>query len=431
MRLVIPQELDNGAMVYSQYDPTSSTHLGATCVRAGSIYDPQGNVSGKRPLRGLAHLVEHMKGRESKKYSVDDVYKIIHIILGGLSACDISVDHVCTTFGTTMVESKGNLIKALDMFFSLLKDGILSEDGLSIEKAAINQESALTGSSPGDLLQSSLYKAVYTSNPIRHPIDGYMNEVETATLADVRAFVRRYYVARNMFFVALGPDKNTALELGSRYLKFLPNGSQPILDYDHSDDFPRIGSTRSNVEVMPMPDNMRHHLLAVGFPTETYFSEDGLALDILAEILKYRLIILLREANRIFRNGVYHTPVDTDRSFVHGLIVAEVASRSEEYIKYCETIILQEFARLREELVSKEVFEGFRSAARFQPLVAFKSYPDILAHLIMAAAANGDKDMKHLNSFKERFARVTRNSLRNVANKYFTKEYVRVLIRPA
>ena len=429
MQYVIQQELGNGAICYSQRDPSGSTYLGGYGVNVGSVYDPRGDpVTGKPSRRGLAHAVEHIAARESKKYSVLDVDRVIHSVLGGLSACNIAVNLTGTSFATTMLASKKHLTVALNMFRSLLKDRIITSFGKSVELAAIHQEHWLTGSSYDDLIASFFYETAYDINPARNPVDGYVDEFKQITLADVRAFIRRYYVPRNMFFLTIGPKADEAKEMGERYLGDWPKGSMPTIDYNHSDDFIKLTTMRSNEKPT---EGVRQHLIAIGFRTETYLSPDGPALDMLAEILRFRLLVRLREANTDFNKGAYRTPVVTDRSFIHGLIYTWMATLSAEYAKYCEDIIIEEFNRVREELVSKEDFEAFRQTAIFPYLLAFRGYPDNLSDLIMDAAGNGDRDMSHLNSFKQRFAKVTRRKLRDVANKYFTQDYIRAIIRPA
>ncbi len=429
MQLVISQELDNGVMVYSQRDSSESTFLGGYGVNVGSVYDPQGNPkSGKPPRRGLAHGVEHVIARESKEFSVLDVDRMIHSVLGGLSACNISVNLTSTSFATTMLASRKHLIIALNMFRSFLRDKIITDSGKSVELAAINQEHWLTGSSYEDLITSLFYNAAYDVNPARNPVDGYIDEFRQITLTDIRTFIRRYYVAKNMLFFTIGPRADEAKGMGKRYLGDLPSGSVPIIDYDHSDDFIELKETRS---VEKRVEGVKQHLVAIGFRTDTYLSIDGPALDILAEILRFRLLIRLREANEDFNKGVYRTPVITDRSFVHGLIYTWMATLDSEYAKHCEDIIIEEFNKVKRELVSRADFEAFRQTAIFPYLLAFRGYPDNLAELIMSSAANGDRNMSHLNSFRHRFAKVTRRRLRDVANKYFTKDYIRAVIKPA
>jgi len=160
-------------------------------------------------------------------------------------------------------------------------------------------------------------------------------------------------------------------------------------------------------------------------------SKDAEALDVLARILAFRLRWRLREENRNFYEGVYRANVYTSRSFVHGLLYTNFATVGGEFAKRGEEIVLEEVRKLKEGLVDDREFDAMVFYLDNNYLDVFRKVALNLSEMIIEAVCNGDEELTHLHSFRQRLHRVTRKKLRCVANKYFTKNYARVLIKPA
>ncbi len=414
-------QLRNGMRFYSQFDP--NTHLGGIGVKAGSAHDPPDK-------RGLAHFTEHVVAGSSAKHddrTVDLEY--YEKYMGGPDAsANIRTDYVSTFYGHDSLLWRPHLTDCFDMLANLILHPQIKESRVALEKAAVHNEYHLYGEdSLFERARVRLNQVLYEKNPVRNRIDCELPEFERVGIADVHAFMRRYYVPRNMFIILFGPTFAEVKRTAERYFEDWGRPTTPILDYDHSDDVPRLTAVRSVEEVAP---NIGQTHVMLGFPTETANTMDAAALDILARIWAFRLRTRLREDNRDFRKGVYRVHVIPERTYLHGLLRIWFATVGAQFADAAETIVLEEAQRLRESFVLDDELDAMRKSLEWQYRDAFKNSPGILSEMVIDSVANGDEELQGLHSYIPRLHTVTRSSLRVVAQKYLTPYYARAIIRP-
>jgi len=420
---VVP--LGNGMKLYCH---PGNTNLSGIGFAAGSIRDPKGKV-------GLAHYVEHVITGRSERYpDARELDLLMWKYMGGAdNNRNIRTDRTSVFYGHGDLLRRKHMLTVFDMMASFVhpKTRIVDPERLLIEAGAVHQEFYLRGKDfIESLLDDLFHRTMYTKNPIRHRVDCEVEDLKSITPQDVERFLRRYYVPKNAFAIILGPKTEDAKAMAERYFADWEGKSTPILDYDHTDDFPELSSVRS-FELERAGIGQYH--FAIGFPTEGYTSADGAALDVIKDILEYRLNLLLRDGNRDVDKGVYRTPTYTERSFVHGFIEATFATTSRSFEARAEDIVLGEFRRLTTELVPHDELETMIEVSRNAYLDAFWNVPLSLSELIIYAATNEDTDLQGLHAYRGEILRINRRKIREVANKYFSKgkNYARVLIKPA
>lgn len=420
--------LPNGLRFYSHFD--RGENVSGVGVCCGSIYDPKNK-------RYMGHLKEHVLCRNSIKYKGREVDLIFRKYMGGSDDdINIRIDKVSTFFGHDQLLRRCHMLQVFDVMANFMKDLLLDNEGLKIEAAAIHNEHFLRGkdSLPDELLDL-LTESMYDINPVRNRIDCVLSELKKADLRSMRRSASRHYVPNNMFVIMFGEPYKKVEQIARNIFGDLETKPDPTLDYDHSEDFPTLSVIKSREEFRSQIGQTH---IAIGFPTETYLSPDGATLDVIAKLLEMRLTWRLREDNRDFNGGVYRVPVETERTFVHGMIYVQYATIGQDFALKAEEIVLHEMHRLKEELANKNDRDSFDEELNViigsleNPyLTAFQTLPGDLCERVIAAVCNGDKELTHLHSYRERLHKVTRRKIREVANKYFTKNYARACIRPA
>ncbi len=423
MRNVGAHRMKNGMMLYHRSD--RSVHLGGIGAKCGSMHDPRGKS-------GMAHFFEHLTCRISKTHSDGRENSLLFLKCMGGADGDINIrtDRWSTFYGCNDLFRRKHMFEIFDVMASFMhpRSRILDLEGAQVEAAAVHNEYCLRGVDALEmLLEDELHRIMYTVNPARNRVDCNIEELKTITLKEARQFARRYYVPKNMFVILLGPSFENAKELAERSFGDWEVNTQPTLDYDHSDDLPRFNATQSSEIIRP---GIGQHHVAIGFPTEGYLSRDAESLDVLAKIMEFRLGERLREGNRSFDGGAYRTPVQTERSFAHGIFWMRFATPSRSFADSGEVAVLDELRKLKTDLVGRDEFDAAAYREFVEHARAFGSMPDVLSEMIIDAAANGDEKLVRLNTFPNRFRKVKRKTLCDVANKYFTKDYARVVIRP-
>lgn len=438
---LISSYLDNGIQVISQTFPTA--HLAGVGFIVGSLYDPPRR-------RGMTHLAEHMMAQRSTRHTGRDIDLMIWRLMGGYDGdVNIRVDRVSTFYGFNDLFLRDDMYTGYDAFAQMTLDGILDARGkltppqtvldiesLDIEKAAVHNEYHLRGTDvPEYEIQDLLYQSMWERNPIRNRIDCEPDELAKVTLSEVKRFVRRWYKTSRMFVIFIGPDHKEAVRLAKLFYDDLPasQGAGPEL---HAEMHPVLEGVK-HIEVVH-PGARQHHVV-MGFPTGLHDSPDDVAMDVLSQVLSFRVFEELRPGNRMFNRGVYRAPAYTDRSFAHGILYAHFATvgpydyalRGADVIaRRCDDLKRTRLSAAERGALQEEI-DAAKHYLDKAYLNAFRRYPDWTVELIIDAVANGDREFNRLNDRRNRIAAVDVKAVRKAAERYLqTDRCVRVVLKP-
>lgn len=414
----------NGIRVYYFYDSGGTTHICGVGFRVGAAYDPMN-------AGGIAHLAEHLTSRESLTFDGDEVYRIMWRYLGGPVNLKIETDHTSTYYGGPSLYYRKYMHAVMPMFVSLVRDRLITAAGMGTEKGAVNNEISLTeGDVPLEKLNLAFYQAMYETNPIRHSILGTVPALEQITADRVRRFIKKFYVAQNMFAIVFGPTKNDSIKFAEKYLSDWPySGSAAVLDTNDFDKIPNISSPKI-VEV-PTP-GIGSFYVELGFPTEGYNTDDDAVLDVISEIMWLRGLNILREENRDPKKGIYRSPGFAARTFIHGVVGSSFSTIDKDFALYGRERMLKEFLKLKEDLVPGSLVDTMVGGLREEFLINFRNSPEEVVDLVIEATSNGDPDLVRLHFYPDRLSKVTPKKIRNVANKYFNNNgYACAMLTPA
>ncbi len=82
--------------------------------------------------------------------------------------------------------------------------------------------------SPADIAEEAYYKALYGDHPYANPVSGDAKSLQAITLDDVKAYYRKYYVARNAVIAIVGNvSREQAQTIVDNLLAELPAGETP------------------------------------------------------------------------------------------------------------------------------------------------------------------------------------------------------------
>lgn len=411
--------LKNGLRFYAHGDRVS--RLAGVGLTRGSIHDPKNK-------RGLVHLWEHVATQRTHNLDFYNTQLLFWKCMGGSDKDrNIHTTRVGVFFGHGDLYWKRHMLELFPVFASMIKKPLFDRGDLVAEKAAVREEYFLRGVDwMPELVDDMMHEAMYERNPARNRIDCDPEELLSITLKDLERF-QRHVVPNAMFVLLLGPSFEEAKKLVLRNFDDMIPGSPHPLTYDRSEDFPTLPSVKV-VETARRGIHQYH--TAVGFPTETYSTKDAEALDVLAQILEFRLYLRLRKGTTDPKKGVYRVEVFTPRTFVHGIFYIYFATSNRELAQECVNSILQEISTLRKEFVPAQELKSMLERMDAEYREAFRDRAEALADMIIAAVCNGDDELKGMHSFLPRLHRITRGKIRDIANKYLTDRYIKVVITP-
>jgi len=189
-------KLTNGLRVIVKEDHRSPVVVSQIWYRAGSMDEFNGTT-------GVAHVLEHMMFKGTRKVPGGEFSKII-AAAGGRDNAFTSRDY--TAYFQTLERSR------LPISFQLESDRmqnlVLAADEFGKEIKVVMEERRLrTDDQPHSLVHENLVAAAYQAHPYRHPIIGWMNDLEHMTVEDARRWYERWYAPNNALLVVVGDVK--------------------------------------------------------------------------------------------------------------------------------------------------------------------------------------------------------------------------------
>ena len=200
-------QLNNGLKLIVREDHRAPTVAHMVWYRAGSMDE----VNGKT---GVAHVLEHMMFKGTDKVKAGEFSRLVAAV-GGRENAFTSRDY--TAYFQQVEKSKlEDVIKLeADRMSNLNFDDaeFLKEIQVIMEERRLRTED-----NPSSLLNESLMATAYMSSPYRHPVIGWMNDLQNMKAADARDWYRSWYAPNNATVVITGDvDSKKVLSLVEKY----------------------------------------------------------------------------------------------------------------------------------------------------------------------------------------------------------------------
>ena len=200
-------QLNNGLKLIVREDHRAPTVAHMVWYRAGSMDE----VNGKT---GVAHVLEHMMFKGTHKVKSGEFSRLVAAV-GGRENAFTSRDY--TAYFQQVEKSKlENVIKLeADRMSNLNFDDaeFFKEIQVVMEERRLRTED-----NPSSLLNESLMATAYMSSPYRHPVIGWMNDLQNMKPVDARDWYRSWYAPNNATVVVAGDvDAKQVLALVQKY----------------------------------------------------------------------------------------------------------------------------------------------------------------------------------------------------------------------
>jgi zinc protease len=278
--------LDNGLEVLVREDREHPLVSVQIWVKAGSLHE------GEWTGAGLAHCLEHMLFKGTRKRSAQEISQQIQQLGGAVNAY--------TTFNRTVYYIDGLAAHAesyLEILADMARNSRLDAAELEKEQEVIRREMAMYDDDPGSVVQELLQATAFRSHPLREPVIGHRAVFDQVRQPDLAAFYRRHYVPNNCFVVITGAiEPEAAFAAVERHLGDWTRAprEEPILPDEPSQRGRREARRNFATELTR---------LMLGWPVPGEGHADKAALDVLAFLLgsgrSSRLYQELREKRSI------------------------------------------------------------------------------------------------------------------------------------
>jgi len=236
-----------------------------------------GSKNEERNQRGFTHLFEHLMFEGSQHYP-GDFFKHLQPLGANING-STSSDRTNYFVDLPTAHAERAIAMESDRMANLLV--ALDEKKLRIQKDVVKNEYRQNyANRPYGMVWPLLAEALY---PPQHPYSwmtiGVMEDIESATMEDVSAFFRRFYVPNNASLAIVGDlNEEQAFSLAERYFEPIPGGNKALRPWGFDPGL------KENSELI-LHDRVELDRLYLVWPTVPQFHNDDAPLLLLGDIL--------------------------------------------------------------------------------------------------------------------------------------------------
>lgn len=211
--------LDNGLTVIALQDPSTATVTTSLWYDVGAKNDPQGRS-------GFAHLFEHILSRKTQNMPYNLIYSLVADV-GGTRNASTGADRT-NYFETVPAEYLETMLWTHRERMAL---PVIDDHVFESERGVVKEELRTRVLAPpyGILQRFVVPEAGFDLLPQRRPSIGILADLDSATLADARAFHQAYYGPDTATLIVAGNfDPANLRTLVDRYFADVPRRAAPV-----------------------------------------------------------------------------------------------------------------------------------------------------------------------------------------------------------
>ena len=404
--------LANGLKLIVKEDHRAPTVVNMVWYRAGSVDELNGTT-------GVAHVLEHMMFKGTKELKPGEFSKRV-AELGGRSNAFTSKDY--TAYHEQVERSRLERVMALEA--DRMRNLIMDPAEFSKEIRVVMEERRLrTEDKPLSLLREALFATAFVASPYRHPVVGWMDDLQNMTAADALAWYQRWYAPNNAVVVIAGDvDPQQVLKLAEKYFGPIPTKTLPKTKPQQEPA--QIGIRRVNVKA---PAENPFLMMAYKVPRllDVEKDEDPYALELLAAVLdgydNARLPATLVRTDRI-ANSVNAGYAGVGRG--PALFMLSGAPAKDSSVEKLEAALRAGLQKIAKEGVSNEELKRVKAQ-----VIAGQIYKrDSVYGQAMEIGSVEMAGISHKLSDRmiERLSAITPQQVQSVAQRYFSDDQLTV-----
>lgn len=229
-------QFKNGLRLIVREDRRAPTVAHMVWYRAGSMDE----VNGKT---GVAHVLEHMMFKGTKTVKSGDFSRMVAAV-GGRENAFTARDFT----GYFQQIEKSKLADVMRLEADRMANLNFSDEEFNKEIQVVMEERRLrTEDNPTSLMQELMMATAFISSPYRHPIIGWMDDLQNMKANDARQWYRDWYAPNNAIVVVVGDVR--AVEVKTLVEKFYgPIKAKQLLERKPQIEPEQKGEKRVNLK---------------------------------------------------------------------------------------------------------------------------------------------------------------------------------------
>ncbi|MGB5170047.1 MAG: pitrilysin family protein [Eudoraea sp.] len=393
-------DLDNGLHVILHQDNTAPVVITSVMYHVGGKDRTEGRT-------GFAHFFEHLLFEGTENIENGKWFEIVSSHGGQVNA-NTSQDR---TYYYELFPSN-NLQLGLWMESERMLHPIIDQTGIDTQQEVVKEEKRLRyDNSPYGQLWPSLGKSLFKIHPYKDPNIGYMKDLDAATLEDVIAYNKKYYVPNNAVLVVAGDiDISQTKDLIQDYFGPIPKGEDIVRNY------PKETPIGEEERVTVYDPNIQVPLAGIAYRIPGFRERDAYVLDMVSTYLSdgkssklYKKMV--DDQKQAVQVGAYNVgQEDYGMYLVFSIPVGEVSV--DELVAEME----EEVDKMREELISEKDYQKLQNKFENTFVNANSSIAGIANSLARNYLLYHDTSL--INKEIDIYRSITREEIQAVAEKH-------------
>lgn len=359
---------------------------------------------------GIAHMLEHMNFKSSKNLAAGEFDNIVKKF-GGQTNASTGFDYTNYYIRTSNI----NLDKSLSLFSEMMQNLLLKDDEFQTERDVVSEERLWrTDNSPIGYLYFRLFNMAYIYHPYHWTPIGFMNDIRSWKIEDIREFYNTYYQPKNAVIVVAGDiESNEVFKVAKKYFNNIKNKSNiPTI---HTIE-PKQNDKRF-IEIKKEGQEVELYALAYKIPN--YEDKDQITLSVLSYILSSGkssiLVDNLVNKEKIARNVQSFNLTLKDE----GLFIIIASGNKDIKANKIESSILKQLENIKNGNINEKDLEKAKINIKAEFIYSLQDSSQV-SSLYGDYFAKGN--IKPLLEYESNFEKLTKQDIIDVANKYFINE---------
>ncbi|PHS38747.1 MAG: peptidase M16 [Sulfurovum sp.] len=395
--VVIPMDNDSGVITTDIY------------YKVGS----RNEVMGKS---GMAHMLEHLAFKSTDKLKEGEFDTIVKS-RGG-------VNNAATGFDKThyyIKTASKNLALSLDLFSELMHNLKLTDEEFQKERDVVAEERRLrTDNNPMGYLYFRVFNTHFTYHPYHWLPIGFMEDILSWKIEDIRDFYQRYYQPSNAILIVAGDIKpEEVFAEANKYFGPIKN----------KHDIPKVTAVEPKVDgakrAVLHKESNKVDTLAITYAIPNYEHDDQVALSAISHILSSGKSSWFEKTivnEKQLANQVYGYNMElTDP----GVFLIMAMAAPEASLKDLEKEILTQLDKLKNGEVTQAELDKVKINTKAEFIYSLESSSSV-------AGLYGDYYVKGniqpLLEYEEKLDKITLKDISDTAKKYFDHNFSTTVI---
>ena len=364
---------------------------------------------------GIAHMLEHMNFKSTKNLNAGDFDKEVKGI-GGMNNASTSFDYT----HYYIKSSTQNLGKSIELYAELMQNLNLKDEEFQPERDVVAEERRWrTENNPMGFLYFALFNNAYVYHPYHWTPIGFMNDIQTWTIDDIKDFHSIYYQPSNAILMVTGDvDPKEVFEKAKKEFS-------PIQNKKTIPDFKFVEPEQNGAKRILVKKESEVEMLAITFHIPDFKHKDQVTLSMLSQILysgkSSRLYKELIEKKPLVNSVYAYNMENIDPSLFIFLATCNPGVKAEEV----EKELLEQIALMKTTLVSEAELEKIKINTKSDFIYSLESSTSV-ADLFGGYLVRGD--LAPLLNYEENIKKVTAADVQEAAKKYFNFDKSTTLI---